>query len=66
LGSNPGTWCFRGIPTHICCQSLQYVINNAGIYSRLAGLEDVTAADMLADFTTNCIGPLLAVQQLHK
>ena len=62
-----GNCCSSGSPTQICCQPLlQYVINNAGVYSRLTGLEGVTAADMLADFTTNCIGPLLAVQQLHK
>ena len=42
------------------------MINNAGIYSRRVGLGDVTATDMLADFTTNCVGPLLVVQQLHK
>ncbi|KAI3427133.1 hypothetical protein D9Q98_007070 [Chlorella vulgaris] len=45
---------------------VDYVINNAGIYGRRVGLTDVTAEDMLATFTTNCIGPLLVVQQLHK
>ena len=43
-----------------------YVINNAGIYGRRVGLSDVTYDDMLATFVTNCVGPLLVVQQLHK
>jgi short-subunit dehydrogenase len=42
------------------------VINNAGVYGRQLTFSDVTAADMLHTFTTNCIGPLLVVQQLHK
>ena len=62
--TNPA--CFANLCQPLPPAALQYVINNAGIYSRRVGLEDVAAADMIADFTTNCVGPLLVVQQLHK
>lgn len=42
------------------------VINNAGVYGRRVGLTDVSADHMLFAFTTNCIGPLLTVQALHR
>lgn len=45
---------------------MQYVINNAGVYGRRNGLDDVTSDDMLFAFQTNTIGPLLVVQQLRK
>lgn len=45
---------------------MQYVINNAGVYGRRVGLEEINYDDMIFAFTTNCVGPLLVVQQLHK
>ncbi|PSC75715.1 NADH-dependent fumarate reductase [Micractinium conductrix] len=45
---------------------IDLLINNAGVYSRRVGFSDVTHDDMLAAFTTNAIGPLMVVQQLHK
>ena len=50
------------------CASLpvQVVVNNAGIYGRRIDFQTVTFDDMIAAYTTNCIGPLLVVQQLHK
>ena len=45
---------------------LDVVINNAGIYGPRAGLDDITAEDMVKVFQTNAVGPLLVVQQLRK
>lgn len=42
------------------------VINNAGVYGKRLKFGEFTAADMLHTFTTNCVGPLLVIQNLHR
>ena len=56
-GSSPRVPHPRGFTPHT---------HPTGVYGRRVGIDEINYDDMLLAFTTNCVGPLLVVQQLFK
>jgi NAD(P)-dependent dehydrogenase (short-subunit alcohol dehydrogenase family) len=48
------------------CGHIDLLINNAGVYGRRLGLDDLTDEDFATAFAANAVGPFLVIQQLRR